>query len=215
MIKSKVCKLCKQELLIENFWKNPDIKDGYYNKCKSCARKTSEINAIKNQKFIEQNLWTCSKCNITLELNSKNFHRRMDSKTGFQHRCKKCLHSDKARTTRKIKHSDLDLFLKDIVYLAKHRSKKSNRENDLSLDFLKQLWNKQKGLCALTGLTMQHSIGKGKLFNNLSIDRIDSSKGYTKDNVQLVCSVVNRIKSDLSLEELYNVCKLIINNYEK
>jgi len=62
---------------------------------------------------------------------------------------------------------------------------------------------------------MEHSINKGKLFNNISIDRINSFNGYTENNVQLVCSVVNRMKSNLSLEQFYNVCKLITNNYEK
>jgi len=86
---------------------------------------------------------------------------------------------------------------------------------NISVTFLKNLWESQKGLCALTGLKMEHSINKGKLFNNISIDRINSFNGYTENNVQLVCSVVNRMKSNLSLEQFYNVCKLITNNYEK
>ena len=34
----------------------------------------------------------------------------------------------------------------------------------------------------------------------MSIDRIDPTKGYTEDNVQLVCAQVNMMKSDMSLE---------------
>jgi hypothetical protein len=215
MIEFKVCKLCKEELSINNFWKNPSNKDGYFGKCKVCATKTKDINTLKKQKYLEDNLWTCSTCSITLPLTKENFHKRNDSDTGFQHRCKKCLNAVSSRTTRKINHSDLDLFLKDIFHLATYRSKKLNRENDISIKFLKELWETQKGLCALTNLPMQHSISKGKLFNNLSIDRIDSSLGYTKNNIQLVCSVVNRMKSDLSSKEFYNICKLITNNYEK
>ena len=33
---------------------------------------------------------------------------------------------------------------------------------------------------------------------NFSIDRIDSSKGYTPDNVQLIATWVNRAKNNLS-----------------
>jgi len=214
-MKNKICKLCKKKLSINNFWKNPSVKDGFFNKCKICATKIKDINALKKQNYLENNLWTCSTCNITLFLIKENFYKRINSKTGFQHRCKKCLHKDKSRTSRKINYSDLDLFLKDIFNLSKYRSKKLNRENNISVTFLKNLWESQKGLCALTGLKMEHSINKGKLFNNISIDRINSFNGYTENNVQLVCSVVNRMKSNLSLEQFYNVCKLITNNYEK
>lgn len=30
--------------------------------------------------------------------------------------------------------------------------------------------------------------------------RIDSSKGYTKENVQLVCVIINRMKNEYSME---------------
>lgn len=46
----------------------------------------------------------------------------------------------------------------------------------------------------------------------MSIDRIDPNKGYTKDNVQLVCAQVNMMKSDMSLEELYMFCEAMIKN---
>ena len=44
MIQFKICKLCKEELSIDKFWKNPSVKDGFFNKCKSCANKTKDIN---------------------------------------------------------------------------------------------------------------------------------------------------------------------------
>lgn len=36
---------------------------------------------------------------------------------------------------------------------------------------------------------------------NMSVDRIDSNKNYTKDNIQLVCAMANRMKMDLSNED--------------
>ena len=38
---------------------------------------------------------------------------------------------------------------------------------------------------------------------NFSIDRIDSSKGYTPDNVQLISTWVNRAKNNLSEKEFF------------
>jgi len=42
---------------------------------------------------------------------------------------------------------------------------------------------------------------KGVNKYNISIDRIDSSKGYTKDNIQLVGSIINIMKNDIKEED--------------
>ena len=41
---------------------------------------------------------------------------------------------------------------------------------------------------------------------NLSIDRIDSFKGYEKDNIQLVDKRINMMKGSLSNEEFIELC---------
>lgn len=48
-------------------------------------------------------------------------------------------------------------------------------------------------------------IFKGSSQWNLSFDRIDNNKGYTKDNVVVVSNRVNRIKSVANVKELYQV----------
>ena len=57
---------------------------------------------------------------------------------------------------------------------------------------------------------MTNLAGSGRINTNISIDRIDSSVGYVRGNVQFVCDIVNRMKSDLSQEELYEWCGLIL-----
>ena len=47
---------------------------------------------------------------------------------------------------------------------------------------------------------------------NISIDRINSSLGYTKDNVQLVAAIVNRMKTDLPDSEFIKICSIITDN---
>jgi hypothetical protein len=59
---------------------------------------------------------------------------------------------------------------------------------------------------------MTYLMGKGRIYTNVSVDRIDSNKGYLKDNVQLVCMVINQMKSDLNLDELKYYCQEIIKN---
>jgi hypothetical protein len=69
----------------------------------------------------------------------------------------------------------------------------------------------QRGLCALSGITLTFTKGKGHIPTNASIDRIDPAKGYIRGNVQLVACQVNTMKSNLSLPELVRWCQLIIN----
>ena len=76
---------------------------------------------------------------------------------------------------------------------ARRRSKDLNRYFDLDINYLLYLWAKQNGKCALTGFAMTHEFFKGRMNTTVSIDRIDSSKGYTRDNVQLVCMVANQM----------------------
>lgn len=45
---------------------------------------------------------------------------------------------------------------------------------------------------------------------NVSIDRIDSSIGYERGNVHLVCYVVNMMKHTMAVEELVWWCEQII-----
>ena len=44
-----------------------------------------------------------------------------------------------------------------------------------------------------------------------SIDRIDSTKGYTKDNIQIISWRANRIKNDSTPEELMQIATYMRN----
>lgn len=53
----------------------------------------------------------------------------------------------------------------------------------------------------------------GEDFNYLaSLDRIDSSKGYTKDNVQWTSVSINHAKNGMSHSQMVEFIKLIKNN---
>lgn len=67
---------------------------------------------------------------------------------------------------------------------------------DLTLAEIKSLWDAQQGKCAYTGLPMvlPDSVGGWKAGATpfaASLDRKDSAKGYTPDNVEFVCRFVN------------------------
>lgn len=88
--------------------------------------------------------------------------------------------------------------------------KKSDRRH-LTANFLIQIYNKQQGLCAVSGIAMTHICGQGNVDTNISVDRIDSSLGYEEGNIQLVCRRVNMMKMDKNLEDLLGWCNAIKN----
>ena len=47
-----------------------------------------------------------------------------------------------------------------------------------------------------------------------SLDRIDSNKGYTKDNVQFVHKDINWMKQDFEQNKFIEYCKKVANKHE-
>ncbi len=83
---------------------------------------------------------------------------------------------------------------------------------ELDAEFLWELFLKQERKCYLTGVELFFSTRSGAGDGNASLDRIDSNLGYVKSNVAWVEKTVNRIKSDLTLEEFKRICSLITEN---
>ena len=132
--------------------------------------------------------------------------------TGHSNRAycsKKCRDNNKdTLRARAIKReSNLAYFLREKIALAKHRGA---YKVQIDAEYLQQLWNEQGGLCALSGVPMTYLKGKGRVPTNLSMDRKDSTKAYTADNVQLVCYQANLMKSELTEEQLVFWCERIL-----
>lgn len=79
---------------------------------------------------------------------------------------------------------------------------------EVDIKYLWELFLKQNGKCALTGWTILLP-EKSKDEQTASLDRIDSSKGYTVDNIQWVHKDVNKMKLDYSQEYFIEVCKKV------
>lgn len=85
------------------------------------------------------------------------------------------------------------------------------KRQHIPVSFLEQLYENQKGKCALTGLDLTIIVGNGRIPTNLSLDRIDNTKGYEENNIQLVCLQANLMKQQLTHKELVVWCSLILN----
>ena len=94
---------------------------------------------------------------------------------------------------------------------AQHRAKKKGLPFDFTQLDLEQLMRKQRGLCAYTGepLVLHKSARQRAKGNTLSLDRIDSSKGYVRGNVQLVHKVINMMKSSMSHIDFLKWCSRV------
>lgn len=91
---------------------------------------------------------------------------------------------------------------------SKKNAKARHKDFDLDTDFIKTLWNKQKGRCAYTGLEMRQPCqwNDSSPFTT-SIDRIDSGRGYFKNNVELVCMFINLGKRHFSKSSVQEFLK--------
>ncbi len=55
--------------------------------------------------------------------------------------------------------------------------------------------------CSILGMPLQFHKGQAQ-DNSYSVDRIDSSLGYTIDNIQIISNKANRIKNNATSEDL-------------
>ena len=90
------------------------------------------------------------------------------------------------------------------------KAKSRNKECDLTLEYLKEVWENQDGVCGYTGMKLTHHMwNTTKIPTTASLDRIDSSLGYVRGNVQFVSVMANFAKSDFTHEEMVLFCKSI------
>lgn len=91
---------------------------------------------------------------------------------------------------------------------AKHRANKNKLEYSLHIFDIEKRLN--KGCCEVTGIQFEFVQNKRHPFAP-SIDRIDPKKGYTPDNIQIVCWVYNAAKGDNTHEDVLKLSRALIN----
>lgn len=126
----------------------------------------------------------------------KDHYQRIEPFSGW----KLCQNKSEEEKHRRKPDTDMKALLK--------RAERRGSESNIDLNYLKELWSKQKGCCAYTGVELHHKINDP--IRTASIDRIDSSKGYVKGNVQFVSVIANFAKnsySDLLMKEWIGIIK--------
>lgn len=133
--------------------------------------------------------------------------KREESKRNYKHRA-----SRKREQSVKKYYED---FISTILRYAKARAKEYSLPFNLDKDFIKQLYESQDKRCAITAIDFQFERANEKKKRRPfapSLDRVDYSRGYTKDNVRLVCSIVNIALSDFGDEAFDKMCEAYVRN---
>lgn len=94
--------------------------------------------------------------------------------------------------------------LAHITRTALTRDKLKSRSNGdyIDIDYVKQIWKEQDGICYWfkTPMILEISDNNETLLNKVSIDRLDNHKGYIKGNVVLCTNAANRARGNSSVD---------------
>lgn len=204
-----------------------DLKTGATHQCLNCRygkkiirkQRSSAISIKTGMKFSSWTIVDENDFKIECETKERSYRVRCDCGTESyvrvsfltSERSKGCSLCKSKRTVRL---HDKDTFVGDIpktiLTAICHKAKDRGLKMELTHEDLWKLFCKQMGECAITGISLSfgesYSDRKGR---TASLDRIDSSKGYVKGNVQWVHKEINRMKGNLSQESFIDLCKAV------
>lgn len=203
----KTCKTCNKNLRTTNFHKQgKKLKSD----CKQCLldyKKTLNYPCIEGY-------YICVKCKI--EQHSNNFNKCKENINGYEKTCKKCRKNIQRKSLSKF-----NVFIKNLYADITRHAEDRKIEVYITIDNIIDKFISQDGLCMLSNIKMTHCFSEKTTYEqvtnpyNISVDRIDSSKHYTIDNIQLVCVIVNRMKHVLENDHFLLLCAAVKDHNEK
>ena len=150
----------------------------------------------------------CRTCNQIFPYSSEYFRTRS--------MCKGC--GDmlrKGRYQSEMSNLTVERLLKLRFRSARGRASIKGVDFDIDELYMKEIYDKQNGLCFYSGIKMEIAVkGYTDNMNTLSVDRIDSDTGYIKGNIVLCCDFVNTMKMKFTTTEFLNMCRIIV-DYNK
>lgn len=191
------------------------LKSGRIKGCANCMarERSSKVNigdCYKNWKVIDgprvsrygciEYKVLCLKCNKTTrwiqpsELKSEK----------YCYMCYKCAQKERGKQDR-VNNGGTEFLSINKFHKIKRSAEIRNLDFNITIEYLSNLYLLQNKKCALTGDDLLS-------LDNASLDRIDSSKGYIEGNVQWVTSQANVSKHIMTLEELYEFCRKVLNH---
>lgn len=194
--KFKICSCCGENLPANrNFFvrrlNHKTGKESLSDTCRKCEEK------IEYNKHWDGDKLKCLVCGRSLDPSKFDLHSCYAIRNHRDSRCKECKRKQNQEARKE--YSDEKRLYKTLQFRvlgAKERASRKGIPCTITLDYILDLWKKQNGLCAISKIPMTYELDSGRIYTNVSIDQIEQGKGYTEDNVQLVCMAVNQLKSD-------------------
>lgn len=162
----------------------------------------------------------CTHCEIVYEDIVQHFDIHTIKKDGsyqYTGKCKQCMTLYRSRLSAHQK-TDINLYVQKLIGSVKNRAMQYKIDYDLDVTFLVDMWNQQQGRCFYTNQLMNlNAATKTKTSPHIdfpSLDRLYPDRGYIKTNVVWCKWGVNRMKSNLTIDQFKNFCKLVIGNVD-
>ena len=213
----KICSKCKKIKTYAQFHKCAQTKTGYKNACKECCDtkrwESKRTKKIRQKLMIDLNGNVfCIKCCIFKPVDEFYIYKHKPRlyRKGTSSYCKKCDITRRISINKKNNIWSPKRFLNKCFTMAKNSSDERQLFFNITQQDLYDIFDKQQGLCAISGEKMTCIRFKGRVATNISIDRIDSKIGYEKNNIQLVCYIINVMKHEGTKNDLIFWCKKII-----
>lgn len=149
-----------------------------------------------------------SVCKVCLAHQLRNWREANPDKAKEQDKQYRGANKQKISIKNKRRYTNLTLDEK-FEQLLKTAQRRKTVEVFISIQHIKDAWEKQDGRCAYTKLPLT---SEAHQLNTVSLDRVDSNKDYVEGNIQLVCVPINRMKLDYSEEQFINLCSLVTQN---
>ena len=153
----------------------------------------------------------CTKCKTDLPITE--YHKDKHKNDGLNAWCKNCKREERFAASRQ-----------PVNYLKRrwdNMGKDDRKRRQITYEELLLLWkdfildNEDRGLhpfaCAYTGEPMTFIQGEGHIMTNLSCDRIDNSKPYTKDNITFCTFRFNNTKGEMDINNI----KLVLQFFKR
>lgn len=211
----KICKHCFKEKDLSEFIPSKLTLDGTISTCKECSRKRRNSKPKKEVTLIEKECFCCKQIKL-----AKDFPRNTALNGGLHTWCKKCVHNKLNESgyyalmlERKSARLKTDSVYREKVNTEKRKNRIKNintsllancriRANLSNLEFNLDISDIIiPEICPILK-TLIICGDKSDYNNSPSVDRIDNTKGYTKDNIQIISTRANRIKNSATISEL-------------
>jgi len=190
----KLCACCKMLKPEDEFTKEKRRKDGLAPYCKECNR----VKRLADRD--RHNAYRVAKWKADPEYREHYL---------AYHRERYVREKDKLRAYQG-RHYSIPLNkLKYLITNVKSRAAKNGL--DFDLDHTKMFIPTH---CKYLGMELTYTHKQGRKPSTISIDRIDPTKGYTMDNVQIISDKANRMKQNASMSELITFAKNILKEHE-